>query len=389
VTYNIQSDNIGNPETEGNTTYTWKHGRQIDTLTRNGVTWTYEYNSDGLRTARTSATKDYFYVYNGDKLSQVKVVDKSVTPNVTHVMDLSYDAAGQPLTLTLDGTVYFYLLNATGDILGLLDEDGNRVIHYACEGYGKSVYFNTSPTAATLGNLDPLAYRGYVMDYGTGLYYLQSRSYNYTTGRFINADGLVSTGQGLLSNNMFTYCRNNSINLVDPTGYCSYLGSIHAPRQDCNSAYCPTSKYYAQCIGSFASSTRNVYVIKSNQQEYLNEITSQLKKNSVIVVDKRHFSDDPNYNQNIQILNSYTISNPFYRRAIIRLVLEYNKINPVEPAWIRTEDSLVVEWAAHNDGHFLAPGILFITKRDVSENTAHVDFDNKDEDLTYFDYYFK
>ena len=76
------------------------------------------------------------------------MVDKSVTPNVTHVMDLSYDAAGQPLTLTVDGTVYFYQLNATGDILGLLDEQGNRVVHYACEGYGKSVFFNTSTTAA-------------------------------------------------------------------------------------------------------------------------------------------------------------------------------------------------------------------------------------------------
>ena len=38
------------------------------------------------------------------------------------------------------------------------------------------------------------------------------------TGRFINADGYVSTGQGVLGNNMFTYCGNNPINLVDPSG---------------------------------------------------------------------------------------------------------------------------------------------------------------------------
>ena len=51
----------------------------------------------------------------------------------------------------------------------------------------------------------------YVYDTETQLYYLQSRYYNPTIGRFLNADALVSTGQGLLGNNMFTYCLNNPI----------------------------------------------------------------------------------------------------------------------------------------------------------------------------------
>ena len=38
-------------------------------------------------------------------------------------------------------------------------------------------------------------------------------------GRFINADALSSTGQGLLGNNMFIYCCNNPVNAYDPTGY--------------------------------------------------------------------------------------------------------------------------------------------------------------------------
>ena len=52
-----------------------------------------------------------------------------------------------------------------------------------------------------------------------GLYYLQSRYYNPTMGRFLNADALVSTGQGVLGNNMFAYCRNNPVSYCDPTGY--------------------------------------------------------------------------------------------------------------------------------------------------------------------------
>jgi len=50
------------------------------------------------------------------------------------------------------------------------------------------------------------------------LYYLQSRYYNPTLGRFINTDALVSTGQGLLGSNVFTYCLNNPVCLYDPEG---------------------------------------------------------------------------------------------------------------------------------------------------------------------------
>ena len=60
-----------------------------------------------------------------------------------------------------------------------------------------------------------------------GLYYLQSRYYNPTLGRFLNADALVSTGQGVLGNNMFAYCLNNPIFYTDASGYLAYPGEIH------------------------------------------------------------------------------------------------------------------------------------------------------------------
>ena len=69
-----------------------------------------------------------------------------------------------------------------------------------------------------VGYKNPLHYRGYYYDSETKLYDLQSRYYNPERGSLINADGLVSTGQGLIGTNMFAYCDNNPVMRMDPSG---------------------------------------------------------------------------------------------------------------------------------------------------------------------------
>ena len=92
------------------------------------------------------------------------------------------------------------------------------VVRYAYDAWGK-VLSITGSMADTLGVQNPLRYRGYVYDQETGLYYLQSRYYNPEIGRFINADALIATGQGILGNNMFAYCNNNPVIFEDASGH--------------------------------------------------------------------------------------------------------------------------------------------------------------------------
>ena len=185
-------------------------------LTKDGTEWTYTYDANGMRTERSGGGETYQYLYSGSQLRQMTVDG--------HTLEFDYDANGHPLTVIYDGDVYFYVTNLQGDVVGIVDGGGAQVAGYTYTAWGE--YYETGGShQTTLGKLNPLRYRGYVYDVETGLYYLQSRYYNPQWGRFLNADSFASTGQGMLGNNMFSYCLNNPISYFDPSGTRCVLNS--------------------------------------------------------------------------------------------------------------------------------------------------------------------
>ncbi|MBE6880618.1 MAG: RHS repeat-associated core domain-containing protein [Ruminococcaceae bacterium] len=118
--------------------------------------------------------------------------------------------------MVYNGTTYTYRKNLQGDIIAILNSAGTEVVTYTYNAWGVATVGGTM--ASTLGTKNPFRYRGYYYDTETGYYYLNSRYYDPVTGRFLNADGYVSTGQGLLGYNMFAYCGNNPVNRVDRNG---------------------------------------------------------------------------------------------------------------------------------------------------------------------------
>jgi len=132
-----------------------------------------------------------------------------------HTLYFTYDASGTPLSVTYDGTTYYYLTNLQGDVIAILSGSGQTVVTYTYDAWGNPVSFS-GITVPGLRELNPLRYRGYVYDEETGLYYLQSRYYNPAWGRFISADRQLN--DNILGANLFTYCENNSVNKVDYDG---------------------------------------------------------------------------------------------------------------------------------------------------------------------------
>ena len=117
-----------------------------------------------------------------------------------------------------NGAVYYYAYNAQGDVIGLysVNEYGYFVpqVFYTYDAWGK-VLSITGNMADTLGQQNPFRYRGYYYDSETQFYYLNSRYYDPEVGRFINADGQLTTGSDLSGMNLFAYCGNNPVIRTD------------------------------------------------------------------------------------------------------------------------------------------------------------------------------
>ena len=212
----------GNPVTYYNGkdySFTWTKGRQLASATVDGKQVSYTYDMSGVRTSKTVNGTTYNYTTLSGKVMRQQWDGKT--------LEFVYDDGNQPFAMIYnDGstsTLYYYVLNAQGDVMALLNANGKLAASYDYDAWGNCTVYDSSAKVLTdptsIANLNPLRYRGYYYDAETGFYYLQSRYYDPAICRFINADAYATTNAGsFLSCNMFAYCGNNPVNRADQSG---------------------------------------------------------------------------------------------------------------------------------------------------------------------------
>ena len=214
----VSYDEMGNPTRYFGAAMTWA-GKQLKYWGKSGKYVNFAYNEDGIRTLKNSNGVVTNYYYNGSLLIGMTVGSGSST----RILRFSYDSSGSVVAVdysTDNSTTfntYYYLRNAQNDIVKLIDSSGSTVVEYCYDSWGKLLSTSGS-LASTLGKSNPFRYRGYVYDEETGFYYLRSRYYDPEVRRFISADVLLSTGQGVLGHNAYAYCLNSPIIRVDLDG---------------------------------------------------------------------------------------------------------------------------------------------------------------------------
>ena len=212
-TKTITYDNIGNPVNYLGANLTWR-GRQLKKYVDGSTTVSYLYDANGLRGSKTVNGVKSTYTYVGDKL----VYESRSDGKEFYFFYDSYNNLTAIRYISGSTDNYYYVTtNLQGDVLGIYTGGGVLLASYEYDAWGNCTV--TSHNANfTIGEDNPIRYRGYYYDSETGLYYLQSRYYDPEIGRFINADGYVTTGQGVLSYNMFAYCSNSPVMYSDPSG---------------------------------------------------------------------------------------------------------------------------------------------------------------------------
>ena len=203
---------------------TWQ-GRRLESYTdsESEETFTYTYNSDGIRTSKTIDGVEHIYHLDG-----TQILSEEWTENgVQHLLIYIYDASGAPIGMAYrDSTyvsgafdIYLFAKNIQGDILYIYNTSGTRLVTYTYDAWGVCYAIYQNGGASTAARYNPFRYRGYYYDTETGFYYLNSRYYDPSVGRFINADSVISgTGESVQGYNLFAYCFNNPVNMSDSSG---------------------------------------------------------------------------------------------------------------------------------------------------------------------------
>ena len=176
-------------------------------LTKFGTT-TFAYDGAGRRVSKGNIT--FTYDSNGRLLKQ------------SNGLKFIYDNSGVAGVKYSDNT-YFYRRDAQGNIIALLDNNGNVVVKYVYDAWGNHVVYNSAGAqnsdATFIGNINPFRYRGYYYDTETGLYYLITRYYDPEVGRFISRDSIEYADPETINGiNLYAYCGNNPVMHSDPYG---------------------------------------------------------------------------------------------------------------------------------------------------------------------------
>jgi RHS repeat-associated protein len=225
----------------GGTTYSYNDASEL--TGKNGTTTGWSYDKLGNETAAASATartnetwtdhsqlssitaagKSYDLVHAGTTNSERTKLGSTwfhhtalgLASTTTNGVDTGFirEPAGTLNSMTTGGKSYYYLTDATGNVLGLVDDAGKRTHTYA---YAPTGLPRTTPTEAVP---QPHRYSGAYLD-PTGLYKMGHRYYDPSLGRFTQPD---PSGQ---ETNPYLYGGGDPVNNTDPSGLFSFADGV-------------------------------------------------------------------------------------------------------------------------------------------------------------------
>ena len=203
VTTPFQYDNAGNLLRDDKARYSYDaFNRTVKVETFDGNVQVNRYDAEGLRhEMEENGWLVRFIFHKGEA-----VAEQEENSNVVRLIRGS-ELIARSGDSESARTYYHYASDEMGSTTHIVDESGNVQNRYAYDAWGKiEVKEEAVPNRFT--------YYGQQIDPITQQYYLRTRFYNPVIGRFTQEDTYRSDGL-----NLYTYCANNPVFYVDPSGY--------------------------------------------------------------------------------------------------------------------------------------------------------------------------
>jgi len=213
--YTYQYDANGNMVVGKNKTLEYDVENRLSKVVEPSSTSTFSYDGDGgrvgVRVEGSGTIKETTYIgslYEIEQSGSDKKIKKHIFAGSTRVCTLTKDE-----TQGTETAAYYH-----GDHLGssnVITDANGQLVQY-CE---YTPYGTLARNEGT--NITNYKFTGKELD-STGLYYYGARYYDPEIGRFITADTIVPGPFNPQTLNRYSYCDNNPINYVDPTGHWSW-----------------------------------------------------------------------------------------------------------------------------------------------------------------------
>ena len=223
--------------TAGVTSYSYDAADRLTSTSRDTTTWTYDADGNQTRNGLTGVTSAYdslgsttgigaaafttFGEGNGTQLTRATpsasyvntslgLTTETVAAGTRSILRSPTQAA---LGTTLEnGQQYFFITDALGSVVGLIDSSGAWAGGYSYSPYGT---LRSNPATGSPADKNSIRYIAGYFDQSSGLYKLGARFYDPSLGRFTQID---PSGQEA---NPYNYGKCNPINASDPSGLLS------------------------------------------------------------------------------------------------------------------------------------------------------------------------
>jgi len=183
------------------------------------------YDGDGNRVRKTvNGVTTLYLVDMVNPTGYAQVLEELTSSNaqpavVTRVYAYGHALLSQDQFFGSTWTASYYGYDGHGNTRFLSDANGLVTDTYDYDAFGNLI----ARTGSTPNNY---LFTGEQYDSDLGLYYLRARYHNPSTGRFWSMDEFEGFGSDPSSLHKYTYCNNNPVNRVDPSGYRSALTEV-------------------------------------------------------------------------------------------------------------------------------------------------------------------